>query len=460
MIARHRIPITTRVTLFTGVVATLLCALLAVTLMVAFHRYATGVLTEEITAAGGRVARNVEHGELVAPLAGFKDRNVQVVDPRGVVVASTPQLRGKPVMAGVTPDSKNIDQAVVCDRVFPAGQCEIVVAQTAHRAGQDWIVYSSSPVIPPYIDPWLAAIVGGAAALLAVAITLLGHRIVAASLRPMTAIRAELDRINETCPERRVPFPPSRDEIYDLAESVNRTLARLQAAMEQQRKFTSDASHELRSPVAAMRAEVEYALMAPEETEVSALANTVLGSLDRLESIVGDLLSIERLDDRRTLACETIDLADLVTAECDRRSDPAKRFVFSLEPGVLVTGDRAALSRLLANLIDNAERHAATTITLQVRHAPSTKRDNRRFPHGVAVLTVTDDGPGIDPGKRELVFQRFARLDTARDRSTGGTGLGLVLARQIAEAHGGTLDIEDSPQGARFVLRLPPGPAS
>ncbi|MBF8191170.1 HAMP domain-containing histidine kinase [Nonomuraea sp. K274] len=435
--------------------AALLSLSLATAVMMAFHRYATASLVEEITAAGGRVAAQVEHQKAAAPLAGHKDRKLQIVDPRGVVVASTPQLKGRPVMAGFTPDSRNIDIATVCGGVFPSGECDIVVAQSAHRAGQDWIVYSASPEVPALVDPGLATTVGGIAALLAVAVTILGNRIVSASLRPVTAIQTELDKINETCPGRRVPLPRSQDEIYELADSVNHTLGRLQAAMTQQRNFTKDASHELRSPIAAIRAEVEDALHAPEETTVTKVGNTVLGSLDRLEAIVRDLLTIAGMDGGKQVGHEPIDLAELLTAAVGSRPHAKKTYEYSLEPGVTVIGDRAWLSRLLTNLIDNAERHAATTVLFHVHHTPSHKRNARRFPKGVAVLEVIDNGPGIDPDKRELVFQRFARLDTARDRSAGGTGLGLAIARQIAEAHNGTLRIEDCSHGARFVLRLP-----
>ena len=111
---------------------------------------------------------------------------------------------------------------------------------------------------------------------------------------------------------------------------------------------------------------------------------------------------------------------------------------------MVVIGDLQRLTRVLTNLLDNAERHAKSTITVTVRREPD-----------AAVLEVLDDGAGIPPEHREAVFQRFTRLDTARSRDAGGTGLGLAIARQIAEAHGGTLTIEDSLSGARFVLRLP-----
>jgi signal transduction histidine kinase len=344
----------------------------------------------------------------------------------------------------------------VCGGIFPTGQCDIVVAQTARRSGQDWVVYSSAPTVPAYVDPLIAAVIAATAALLAAIMTYVGHRIVASCLKPVNDIRAELDRINENCPERRVPYPQSHDEIHALAESVNRTLARLQAAMRQQRQFTSDASHDLRSPIAAIRAEVEDALLAPEETTVPNVGNAIMGSLDRLERTVSDLLSIAQLDEGSPLEREPVDLAELVTTECDRRHDTGLKHVECLlEAGVVVNGDGERLSRLISNLIVNAERHAASTITLHVRRMPSTRRDTHRFPDGIAMLEVLDDGPGIDPDKRELVFHRFARLDTARSKDAGGAGLGLAIARQIAQAHGGTLQIEDCPKGTRFVLRLP-----
>ncbi|KAB8195569.1 sensor histidine kinase [Nonomuraea phyllanthi] len=442
-------------TLFTAAVATVLSALLAGTVMIAIHRFATRDLMKEVTADGGRVAHQLEHDDVGRPMVEHHDRYLQVVDHKGVVVAATPQLRGKPVMAAFTPDHHNISSAVVCGGVFPPGQCNIVVAQSAYRGGNDWTVYSSSPGVPPYVEPWLAATVIGAAAVMAVAITTLGHRVATASLRPVNAIRAELDEITESSPERRVPLPASQDEIHDLAASANRTLARLQAAMRQQRSFTSDASHELRTPIAAIRAEVEDALHAPGETSVPALGATVLNSLDRLEAVVGDLLTIAKMEAGRQVEREPIDLAEFVTGECARRPRSSRTFEYELEPGVVVIGDRVRLSRLLTNLIDNAERHAAGTVTFRVRHEPAPKRDFRRFPNGIATLEVIDDGPGIDPDKRELIFQRFARLDTARDREAGGTGLGLPIARQIAEAHGGTLRAEDCDRGTRFVLRLP-----
>jgi signal transduction histidine kinase len=132
-----------------------------------------------------------------------------------------------------------------------------------------------------------------------------------------------------------------------------------------------------------------------------------------------------------------------VTRELDRR--PRKTAVDRrLTPGVEVRGDDSSLTRLLTNLLDNAERHAESTVTVSL-HCEA----------GAAVLEVADDGQGIAPAQRETVFRRFTRLEASRRRDTGGTGLGLPIARQIAETHGGTLSLRDSDRGARFALRLP-----
>lgn len=447
----RRISITKRITLFAGVLAVLLSAVLAAVVMSAVHRYATDSRTDELAADGGRVVTQVErHGQL-SPLVHHSDRKAQIVDPQGRVVAATPQMRGRPVMADPPTSDMKDSVRVVCGDVFPSGECNIVVAGTAHRDGQPWTVYVAAPTVPPYVVPWLAVTVLGAAAALAAAVTFLAYRIVTDALRPVTRIQTELDQMNDAGSDERLPVPGSHDEIQNLAESVNRTLLRLHAAMAQQRHFTSDASHELRTPIAAIRAEVEDALQAPEEASIPALGAKVLRSVDRLQAIVDGLLIIARLESGRPVEREPVDLAELVAAPCRERAG-GKTFVCSLEPGVTVLGDRTELSRLLANLIDNAERHAASSVSLKVRRLPPA---GERFPDGVAMVEVIDDGPGIDVSKRELVFQRFTRLDAARDRGAGGTGLGLAIARKIALAHGGTLLLEDAAPGAHFVLRLP-----
>ncbi|WP_214107812.1 sensor histidine kinase [Acrocarpospora catenulata] len=456
MTTNHRNSITARITLFTGAVAAILSVLLATVLLIAIYRFASSSLLEDIRDTGGRVATKVEQHQQDILRSGnlahtARVPDIQILDQDRHVVESTEPMRGKPPMASFPPGAQASEEAVVCGGTFGAGRCDIVVAQSAKRPEGLWTIYTAAPAIPPWTDTELAALIAGCAIALAASVTYLGHRIVTASLRPVRAIRTELNEINASSPGRRVPAPLARDEIHALAESINLTLTRLEGAMEQQRHFASDASHDLKSPITAMRAEVEDALMAPGETSVPALGNTILASLDRLESIVYDLLTLARLDAGPPPSGEMVDLAELVRQECDRRHQGAKAIVCHLRPGVVVRGERLRLARLLTNLVDNAERYARTTITITVEETGQEHADER-FPHGLAVLEVADDGPGIDPDKRELAFQRFARLNPSHSR---GTGLGLAIARQIAEGYGGSLRVEDSDRGARFVLRLP-----
>ncbi|WP_424534298.1 sensor histidine kinase [Sphaerisporangium viridialbum] len=259
----------------------------------------------------------------------------------------------------------------------------------------------------------------------------------------MSAISGKLAKITASDLGHRVPVPKYQDELRDLAETANRTLDRAQSAVEQQLRFASDASHDLRSPLTAMRTQIEEALMYPEETDWPKTATSLLDSVERLEDLVTDLLQIARLDAGISGRHDVISLTDLVRCELDRR--PRRAAVLRhLTPGVIVDGERIGLTRLLNNLLDNAERHADSAITVTLT-----------LEAGTAVLEMCDDGEGVAPDQREVIFQRFTRLEASRRKDAGGTGLGLPIARQIAEAHGGTLTIEDSPRGARFMLRIP-----
>jgi signal transduction histidine kinase len=267
-------------------------------------------------------------------------------------------------------------------------------------------------------------------------------RLVNKDMTAVDAIRTELAEITATGLDRRVPVP-KHQEIRSLAETVNDTLDRLEGAYQQLRRFTSDASHDLRNPITAMRAQVEQALMYPDDTDWPRTATAVLAGIERLQAIVTDLLTLARLDARAPLTRNPTDLGQLVSAELGRRTY-RKDIVKDLRQNVFIDCDRLRITRVLVNLLDNAERHATSKITVSVRADGS-----------MATLEVIDDGAGIAVEQREMVFDRFTRLDASRDRDAGGTGLGLAIAREIAEAHRGTLTIQDSERGARFVLHLP-----
>ncbi len=258
------------------------------------------------------------------------------------------------------------------------------------------------------------------------------------ALRPVEGIRSEMAAITaSTDLSRRVPVPSSRDEIGRLARTTNETLAALETSVERQRRFVADASHELRSPIASLRTQLEVGVAHPELLDVpGAVADTV-----RLQRLAADLLLLARLDAGERPAAARVDLAALVREELSQRAGDRIPVGTGELAGVEVAGSRGQLGRVLGNLLDNAQRHAAGQVRVSVLRAGEW-----------AVLRVEDDGPGVPAADRERIFERFVRLDDARARDDGGAGLGLAIARDVAVRHGGTLAVRDR---AVFELRLP-----
>ncbi|MCP9996022.1 HAMP domain-containing histidine kinase [Streptomyces werraensis] len=257
------------------------------------------------------------------------------------------------------------------------------------------------------------------------------------ALRPVEGIRREMAAITASEDlRRRVPEPATHDEVARLARTTNATLAALETSVERQRRFVADASHELRSPIASLRTQLEVAAAHPELLDLDgAVEDTV-----RLQNLAADLLLLARLDAGERPAGTRVDLAALAREEAAGR----RRVTVEAEP-VEVSGSRGQLERVLANLLDNAERHARERITVTVRREG-----------GEAVVDVADDGEGVAEADRERIFERFVRLDAARSRDDGGAGLGLAIARDVAVRHGGTLTAGAAPAGgALFELRLP-----
>ncbi|MBW8485888.1 sensor histidine kinase [Actinomadura parmotrematis] len=399
---------------------------------------------EQTIAAALRTVSMVKRDDLPKVLNVPGVYEIQVLDAARRVVAASDNLRGAGPIAAFQPSEADVyGDRVLCPAAAGPPGCMSVIAFRVFQDDGVWTIYAAERAVPWYVSPTLVLFLVGLSLAVVVPAAFATWRTVTRTLAPVDAIRAELAEISATSSGRRVPVPPNHDEIRKLAETANATLDRLDGALEQQRRFTSDASHDLRSPIAAARVQVEEALLYPDETDWPRVGHGVLDSLERLQAIVTDLLDLARLDAHTGQGHEPVDLSLLVAGELDRTAR-GKQVRARIAPGVRVRGDRLRLVRLLTNLLDNAERHADSTINVRVV-----------ADRGRAVLEVRDDGEGIAPADREVVFQRFARLKASRDRDAGGTGLGLPIARQVATAHGGTLTIEDSPRGARFVLRLP-----
>jgi signal transduction histidine kinase len=430
-------------TLLAGVAAALVCIGVSVLVLALVRSAETYDARDQIAGASDQVLSMIKQGGLPSVLRSRDNEAIQVVDAHGRSFDATPQLAGKPPMAAFRAARGMQAERTLCPPVGLKG-CMIVLALKVSQPDGTWLIYAATPQVAWYGNNSTVPILVIGASVLTTAMMAAGTFLaVGKTLAPVGAIRRELEVITATGLDRRVPVPRQQDEIRRLAETVNDTLDRLEGAYERLRHFTSDASHDLRSPITAMRTQLEEALMYPADTDWPRMTEAVLGAVERLQALVTDLLAIARLDAGAPLARDPTDLAQLVEAELDRHPGGIK-VVRKLQKGVFTRCDRLRLARLLTNLMDNAERHATSQIMVIVRSCEA-----------MAIMEVIDDGAGIATELREVVFRRFTRLDASRSRDAGGTGLGLAIARQIAEAHQGTLTIEDSPAGARFVLRLP-----
>jgi signal transduction histidine kinase len=287
--------------------------------------------------------------------------------------------------------------------------------------------------------------------LLPLFLTLLGAvawRVIGSALRPVESLRQGAQRIGAAAdPTERLPVPQTRDEVSALATTLNSMLARLAAAGAQQRSFVADAAHELRSPLASMRTQLEVAARVGEG---GALPGELLPEVVRLSVLVEDLLMLARSGaDGALAAAAELSVAQLV-ADTERRYVTARVPVVSKpssgprDATVLARPDD--LTRAIGNLVDNAVRHAATRVILSWE-----RRDESVW------LVVTDDGHGIAEADRERVFHRFARLDEARDRDSGGSGLGLAITRELLRRNGAHVWFEGASPGVSAVVAFERG---
>jgi len=279
---------------------------------------------------------------------------------------------------------------------------------------------------------------------LVLGLALLTWVVVGRSLQPVEAIRSRVAEISAEALDQRVPDPGTDDEIGSLAGTMNRMLERLERSAERQRRFVSDASHELRSPLASIRAQIEVALTHPDLMDWTGVGMGVLEESRRMERLVNDLLALARADEGVIITrTEEVNLGELVASEAERVDD--LEVDLSAVSAASARGDPLALRRVVRNLVDNAARYAKSRLSFEVQRGRKEVR-----------IVVEDDGSGIPEEDRERVFERFTRLEQGRTEDTGGAGLGLAVVRETVKAHGGTVSVETgSSGGARMVVRLP-----
>ncbi len=430
--------------------ATLIVGIVMVLASIGF----AAVLTAEVRDATARAAETRAQEIAVrvedagpSVLADLDDDIVQVVDASGRVVAASDDAEDGPLPA-------DRDGEIVSyggDRV-------LVVAQDVDDLrdpddDDDRMSSSDEPrlVLAVSVEDDDATLATATALL--TASTLLVVALVAAvtwwvvgrALRPVSRIRREVDDITADRLDRRVEEPGSGDEIAALAGTMNRMLSRLDASATAQRRFVSDASHELRSPLATMRQHAELARAHPDATTLDDLAGVVAEEGLRMQDLVDGLLVLTRLDERAPQRREPVDLDDLALAEVSRLRASGVTVDGSAIAAARVRADGRLLGRVVRNLADNAARHASSRVAIGVTGSA-----------GRALLTVDDDGAGIPPAERSRVFERFVRLDEGRARDAGGSGLGLAIVAGVVAAAGGTVSVGESPLGgARFTVTLP-----
>lgn len=408
-----------------------------------------GVVYTRVELAVRRVAGEARMGTLPAVLqTPSRVLLLRVVSETGEVRASSPSFPEDPRITAFRP--KQLDTPETTELRLARHPDEprtnyLLMALTVRTPQGPMTVYGASSLADvERALMWIHIMVFIGTPLILVIVALLTWAAVSYALRPVERVRAELAEITGQDLSRRVPVPDTGDEIADLAATTNDTLDRLERSAETQRRFVADASHELRSPISALRAQLEVANSYPDETDWPVTGARALAAADRLTGIIDELLMLAKLDAGALTQRRVVDMRRLAEDQLRRREGSRVPIFLDAPRAAPVHGSPVQLDRLLTNLLDNATRHAASRIDVEVL-----VRDGR------VVVTVTDDGDGIAPKDRERVFERFTRLESARAKEKGGSGLGLPLSREIAVAHGGALVVVDHEPGARFEAVFP-----
>ncbi|GAB3891543.1 hypothetical protein GCM10027612_37580 [Microbispora bryophytorum subsp. camponoti] len=434
-----------RVTLTVAAVSVLVAAVIAAALCLLLRHRIESEIFKETRHVATEWMGLMERGEVPPPMPTARVPLVQLVDSRGRVVTAGPMAGDRPLSTVRPTEKEHFRDVTECP------EDERCIMLTASRVpslrswelwqGEPHFVYAGTDQPPALRGQRLELLVGAGAALLAALWTLTTWRSTGRVLLPINAIRQRMSEITANDLSLRVPQPPGRDEVAQLARAANQTLSRLECAVRRQREFAAIVSHELKSPLTGLRTRLEEALLYPEIDAREAIARA-LPAADRMQLIIDELLAFARL---RNTPCssELVDLGELVQAEAAARTmDVPVRA--RTEPDVRVRGNRVQLASIVTNLLVNAQRHANGQVDVSAERAGAQ-----------ALVVVLDDGDGVDEVDRERIFEPFTRLEAGRRLDPTGSGLGLALCRAIAVAHQGSLCVEDSPRGARFVLRLP-----
>jgi len=433
----------------TGLVAVVL-VLSAFGLVTTQQRVLTHGIDEAMIQRADNIEQDVVRGTFGSRLPNEgrdpEDSFLQVLDADGSVVAVTDNGTGLP--AATRPLRRGAAQVLgtVQDVPLSNGEFRVLARSLGGSPSQTLVVAKNLDDVNESVSILtrsLAVAIPIVTGLLALLVWWLTGRV----LRPVESIRREVASIEGHELHRRVPAPASDDEIARLASTMNEMLHRVEEATDRQRRFVADASHELRGPLTRLRSSLEVTIAHPDGVDPVTLSRELLGDTVELQKLVDDLLFLARSESGSLeVPHQPVDLDDLVLEEARRlRERGTVRVDVSAVSAARTWGSADQLTRAVRNLSSNAERHAAGCVTFELREVD-----------GRSELVVADDGPGIAPEHRELVFTRFTRLDEARSRDAGGSGLGLAIVQDIVARHEGRVGVvEHAGPGARFVVDLP-----
>jgi signal transduction histidine kinase len=377
---------------------------------------------------------------------GGDDNLYQLLDTSRAIVASSPNIAGRDAVSNLQPTERRavgqtLTDAHVGDSSF------YIVARVISIDQHRYTLYVGTAL--ESVDAGIANLKGLLVLGLPTLVLLVGATtwlLTGRALRPVEAIRTEVEAITADELNRRVPEPNTADEIARLAHTMNRMLARLEHTRAREQQFVADASHELRSPLASIRAQLEVNVEYPELAARQASDREILVDTIRLQRLVDDLLTVSKLEgtEHADRQWALVDVDAIVLREARwLRTRTSLHVDTSGVSGSQVLGNADEITQAVKNLLDNGARHAHSTIVAELS-------EDDRYVH----LTIADDGPGIPRDAQRRIFERFVRLDESRARDTGGTGLGLAITHAIVSAHGGSITVS-GPPGARFVVTLP-----
>ena len=430
-----------------AVVAVVLVAL-SIGLVVTVGRFQLSAVDHSLDLTEAALATLVRSGHVppTLPVASNDASFTQVLSASGRVVASSASITGEGPLLGVGAVGPLSTYRTVTKLPVGNGGAYRVIAETVSTSqGRLTIVAGTSLDAVNRSTTALAWGLGIVGPLVLVALGAVVWWLVGRALATVEGLREEVATITAKSLHRRVVVPPVADEVGRLALTMNAMLERIERNDRVQRTFVANASHELKSPLAAAQAELEVGLAHDESVDWPDAARAALQDVERMRRIVDDLLTLALVDEGAPIVRQPVDIDELIIDEVTRlrRTSPVTVDSTGVSAG-RVDGDVEQLRRVVRNLLDNAVAHAEHAVTVTLDGTQD-----------AIAFRVHDDGSGIAAVDRAKVFERFARLDEDRSRSRGGSGLGLAIVDDVVRAHGGTVTITDDGPGATFVVRLP-----